>query len=366
MRRIALIVSVAVLTTIHPLASDTFLNLGYNIQSFPTADISINSLGLVWTVLPAGDRGYYGQLVPYFALSGEQQGFRFNYSDYGMFGAGLNFTMGYGRKYRMGSAGLLLGGGFVGDAFGEYSDYYGFLDFVGTFGVGGGAHLYFTVPGTVLSLNLGIDGSWRPAGVWVSESSGAEFRFFPSNFNTNVNAGLMFRSPSRRERAVRRAAKPRWDAEMTGPRRRIAVDAVFGGGSMGSVRFWVFPVRDLWFIRAGTGFTIPSATPLLVNVPVSLATGIYPFPRRLKTLRVYAGILDTVNVVSYLEGRGVSAGGHYMTKRLWQNLGIMVGTEYNFSSHLGISIEPSFYPLIAAARTAEGSSFQLALAIRVM
>lgn len=56
---------------------------------------------------------------------------------------------------------------------------------------------------------------------------------------------------------------------------RFAVDGVFGGRTMGAVRFSVFPLAGRWFIGAGAGFTGVCADPLLVNLPLSFRTGFY-------------------------------------------------------------------------------------------
>jgi len=365
-RRIWLIAVTAVLTAGPVAATDTFINLGFKTQTIGTLDLTVRSMGPVWVFAPTAERGFFVQLSPSIAVTGKIDGSpEFDFSDMGIFGTGMTALLGMGRNLQLGPLGMVLGAGLAWDVTGvfeEGTDNY----FVGeTFGVGGGARLYLPVAGSSLRLNVGLDGSWRPVGLLFSNGVSPELDLLWRTFGIDLNVGIGFEGKSRSEARTTRGDRPSLDDSMEGPRRRVALDTVVGGGTMASVRLWVFPVRDVWFVRAGMGCTVPSAMPLVVNAPFSLATGVYPFPRRLETFRVYIAYVDTVNLIQYVQGGGVGGNAHSVARTLARNFGIAIGAELNLSPQFGISVEPSFYPVNATWGDSERSIFQIALGVRV-
>ena len=145
----------------------------------------------------------------------------------------------------------------------------------------------------------------------------------------------------------------------------FAIDGVFGGGSMGSLRALVFPVADVWFVSAGLGFTIPCADPLLVNLPVSLGTGLYLCPESTSALRFTVGLQGSMNVVRILDWRRVWIDTADFGSRALPNLGLFLGTEYALWSHLRIACEIFLFPLQMLI-CEEKSWIQLSVVVRVM
>ena len=71
--------------------------------------------------------------------------------------------------------------------------------------------------------------------------------------------------------------------------RRLSVEAVFGGGMMGSLYFSVFVIANWWFVSVGLGATVLSSEPMLSNLPLSAKTGTYLFWDYRSHFRMYAG-----------------------------------------------------------------------------
>ena len=143
------------------------------------------------------------------------------------------------------------------------------------------------------------------------------------------------------------------------------LDGVFGGGSMGSVRVSVYPLADRWFISAGLGFTLACLDPLLVNLPVSLGTGLYLFPESPGALHFYTGLQSSVNVIRSLDGRIWTDTGDLATRALF-NLGLFLGAEYAFAPHWCIASEISLFPLLLGLVQEEESWIQLSIAVRLL
>jgi hypothetical protein len=143
------------------------------------------------------------------------------------------------------------------------------------------------------------------------------------------------------------------------------LDGAFGGGSMGSVRVSAYPLANRWFISAGLGFTIVSLDPLLVNLPVSLGTGLYLFPDSPDALHFYTGLQGSMNVIRILDGRIWTDTGDF-TSRALLNLGLFLGAEYALAPHWCIAAEISFFPLLFRIVPEEESWIQLSIAVRLL
>jgi len=193
-KRMVLVVLISVLAGLPALASGRLLNLGYNIQTDGDSKFSRQSIGLVYTCLKGGNSGFYSQVAPYYALSWKSGGALYKYSDWETVGAGLTFTLGYGKDLNFGKFGVLVGGGFFGNLYAQYNSYWDYLYYNAAAGVGGGAHAYFQPGAGSFVINLGLDAAWRPLeGYGYTDTGFGEFLFEMGDFNFNLNAGIGWR-----------------------------------------------------------------------------------------------------------------------------------------------------------------------------
>jgi hypothetical protein len=195
MKKLILVMAISVMVVMPVLANSSLINLGYNVQLYTDYDYSRQGIGAVFTCLAGQTSGFYSQFAPFIALSSRSGGSVFNYLQNQVWGAGLNFTLGYGGDIPLGAGlGVILGGGFFGTVYGSYDSYWDYLYYEAAAGAGGGAHLYFQPGKGSLLLNIGIDAAWRPLEVWGDTDWGFEgFAFEKGEFNININAGIGFR-----------------------------------------------------------------------------------------------------------------------------------------------------------------------------
>jgi len=146
--------------------------------------------------------------------------------------------------------------------------------------------------------------------------------------------------------------------------KRFALDAVFGGGSMGSLRVSVFPILARWFITTGMGFTVCCADPLLLNIPVSLRTGLYLSPDRPTRLHFYTGLEAIFTLIRVLERQIWIDTDAILTDRM--NIGFMIGVEYQLSGPIRTAFEVSVFPYGIFGAPEEGSAVQLGIVLRLM
>jgi len=113
-----------------------------------------------------------------------------------LFGAGLNFTLGYGMDYHnVEEYGLVFGGGFFGDVFFQYDSYWEYLYYNAKFGVGGGLRFYYLINGdrevSPLSVNAGLDLAWHPLYLYgYSDTGFGEFSFDWQKFTYIISLGV--------------------------------------------------------------------------------------------------------------------------------------------------------------------------------
>ena len=194
MKRMGLVLLIALLAAIPALASSNLINLGYNIQWVPDDEYSRQGIGVVFTHLGGEKAGFYAQLAPFLATSWKSYGVVGKFSDYDLLGIGLPFTLGYGHDFNFGRMGLLLGGGFFGSAYVQHSSAYGFLYYNSAAGLGAGAHFYFQPGSGSLVINAGLDFAWTPLYLYGDTDWGfGELFFLEKRFNANINVGIGFR-----------------------------------------------------------------------------------------------------------------------------------------------------------------------------
>jgi hypothetical protein len=194
MKKVCLIVLLLALLALPLFAKVTLINLGYNVVRYDP-NWTERGIGPVFTFCTGIESGFYAQVAPWFATSEKFFGVVYKYSDYeGLFGGGLNFTLGYGRDFDLGEMGVLVGGGFSAASFFWVDQEYGDFFADAGLGPGAGAHFYYKLNDGRTILDFGLNVIWRPlsgSGGTGMGYNGIEFN--EKYFNININAGIGFR-----------------------------------------------------------------------------------------------------------------------------------------------------------------------------
>ena len=147
---------------------------------------------------------------------------------------------------------------------------------------------------------------------------------------------------------------------------RWGIEAVFGGGMMGSLNTTLFIIPQWWFVKLGVGFTLSSIDPLFLNVPVYLKTGLFMIWNDRSRFRPYLGGIIQLNLLQTISFE-------YITVSALNNFthsfeaGNIVGIEFKVVERLRFFLEGSVFwtDLHLMVRPIFiGSGLQIALGIR--